>query len=401
MRLIVGCSSIGGPLELVVPKGETVDGLRTRLARQLNVHKDRIVLLHKDRQLTAGQLAEHGVADGSRLTLQVPVGVKSGLLCSSARTEKMVEVLERLTESEMSDFLSGRSPLAIQLGMGAHTMHVQLQLSAQDVAKLQLDTSSGAVGSPPPKVNVGQPASSCSPTGTSPASSPPLVCSGVSVQSDPRPVSSMDCPRRVTSRHSRPHVTLLTPSFHAACPLPATTAVCFNDSVAAPASPIPASTFREAFGSSAVEPIKQPGAVIESFVRHSQGVFSGTFSGTLAPCSRSGVSRRGRGIAIILQILDDLLGAASHHQGAPPASLCPASDTPAQEPGRKQRAESVSDALAEEASQFHTNSQENQTLHCKLKHLQSLMDQRRHHRQTRRSSQFSQAAHPYRRHHRP
>ncbi|XP_077369785.1 midnolin-like isoform X2 [Festucalex cinctus] len=323
MRLIVGSSSIGGPLELVVPKGETVDGLRTRLARQLNVHKDRIVLLHKDRQLTAGKLVEQDVADGSRLTLQVPVVVESGLLSSSARAERMVEVLERLTEREMSDFLSGRSPLAIQLRLGVHTMHVQLQLSAQDVAELQLDASSAAVSSPPAKVNAGQSASGRSPVGASdasPASSPPPARS---VQCDPRPVPSPDRHRRATSHHSHP-------SFGAA------TAVCFNDSAAAPPSPLPASTFGEALRASAVEPIEQPGAVIESFVRHSRGVFSGTFSGTLTPCSRRGLSHRGRGIAIILQILDDLVRAASHHQGAP-ASLRPASE-PAQEQSRKQRA---------------------------------------------------------------
>ncbi|XP_049603313.1 midnolin [Syngnathus scovelli] len=393
MRLIVDSSSTGGPLELVVPSGETVDGLRTRLSRQLNVHKDRIVLLHQNKQLTTGKLLEQGVADVSRLTLQVPVAVEAGLFSSSARVKRMVEVLEKLTECEISDFLSGRSPLAIKLAVGIHTMHVQLQLSAQDVAKLQLDKASGALSSPPPKVNMGRSARSCcSPTDmttTSAASPPPLAYSAM--QSDPRAVSSMDCHRQATSHHSRPHATLLTPSCHATCPLPATTPVCFSDSTAAPRSPLPASTVRESFPSFTPESIKQPGAVIESFVSHSQGVCSGTFSGTLVPCSRSNVSHRHRGIAIILQILDDLLRAASLHQGAP-TSICPPLDPPAPEHKCKQR--------AEEACQVHINSEENQTLHGKLKHLQSLLDQRRHHKQSRRSSQFSQPAHPYRRHHR-
>ncbi|XP_061654126.1 midnolin-B-like isoform X2 [Phyllopteryx taeniolatus] len=372
MRLFVGSSSIGGPLELVVPRGETVDGLRTRISRQLNMHTDRIVLLHKDKQLAAGKLLEQGVADGSRLTLQVPAAVEAGLSRSSARVERIVDVLERLADCEISDFLSGRSPLAIKLGMGAHTMHVQLQLSPQDVAKLQLDKASEAISSPPTKVNMGQSASSCSPTRTfttSAASSPPTANSASSMQFEPQAV-------------------------------PSTTPVCYNDSIAASQSPLPASTFKESLHSSAVERIKQPGAVIESFVKHSQGVFSGAFSGTLAPCSQSGVSHRARSIVIILQILDDLLRAASNHQGAP-SSLCPALDRPAQEHKHKQNTNPGSEAPAEEAQQFLTNAEENQTLHCKLKHLQSLMVRRRHHRRTRKGSQFSRPAHPYQRHHRP
>lgn len=41
-------------------------------------------------------------------------------------------------------------------------------------------------------------------------------------------------------------------------------------------------------------------------------------SGTLAPCSQTGISHPRRGIAVILQILNDLLKAAHNHQGAPP-----------------------------------------------------------------------------------
>ncbi|XP_051943193.1 midnolin-like isoform X2 [Hippocampus zosterae] len=401
MRLIVGSSSIGGQLELVVSRRETLDGLRTRLSRQLNVHTDKIIVLHQDKQLTAGKLVEQGVEDGSRLTLQVPGVVRAGLFFSRARVERMVEVLERLTEREISDFLSGRSPLAIKLALGVHTMHVQLQLSAQDVAKLKLDKAPGAISNPPPQVNIGQSALSCSPndtTTTPPFSSPPVTYAAGCTQSG-RAVSSMDCHRQATAHHSRPHATLSTPSLHSACPLPVTTPVCFNDSMMAPQSPLPAPTFRESFHSSSAELTKQPGAVIESFESHSQGVFSGTFSGTLAPCSsRSGVSHRCRGIAVILQILDDLLRAASQHQGAL-TSLCPASDPTGQGHCCEQRVEPVSEAL--EACGFHTKSEENRTLHCKLKRVQSLMDQQRHHRQARRSSHFSQSAHPFQRHHRP
>lgn len=52
-------------------------------------------------------------------------------------------------------------------------------------------------------------------------------------------------------------------------------------------------------------------------------------SGTLAPCSQTGVSHPRSGITIILQILNDLLRAACHHQGAPRTLSqlhCPASN---------------------------------------------------------------------------
>lgn len=111
--------------------------------------------------------------------------------------------------------------------------------------------------------------------------------------------------------------------------------------------------------SSAQEQIKQPGAVIESFVSHSPGFYSGTFSGehvyspedhytwvaenshkswcwafnaqvlypllslllsgTLASSPQSSISQHQHGVAIIMQILDDLLKAPYRRQGLPPA----------------------------------------------------------------------------------
>lgn len=107
----------------------------------------------------------------------------------------------------------------------------------------------------------------------------------------------------------------------------------------------------------AQEQIKQPGAVIESFVSHSPGFYSGTFSGehvhspedhytwvaenkswfwafnaqvlypllslllsgTLASSPQSSISQHQHGVAIIMQILDDLLKAPYRCQGLPPA----------------------------------------------------------------------------------
>ncbi|NXH74167.1 MIDNB protein, partial [Hydrobates tethys] len=62
---------------------------------------------------------------------------------------------------------------------------------------------------------------------------------------------------------------------------------------------------------------RKPGAVIESFVNHAPGVFSGTFSGTLHPNCQDSSGRPRRDIGTILQILNDLLSATRHYQGMP------------------------------------------------------------------------------------
>ncbi|XP_008563836.1 PREDICTED: midnolin-like, partial [Galeopterus variegatus] len=64
---------------------------------------------------------------------------------------------------------------------------------------------------------------------------------------------------------------------------------------------------------------RKPGAVIESFVNHAPGVFSGTFSGTLHPNCQDSSGRPRRDIGTILQILNDLLSATRHYQGMPPS----------------------------------------------------------------------------------
>ncbi|XP_037644598.1 midnolin-like [Sebastes umbrosus] len=448
MRLSI-TSTTGSPVELTVLQGETVEGLRTHISNKLRLQTDRIVLLYRDKQLTAGKLVELGVTDGSKLTL-VPA-IEAGLVCSTARAERtMMDVLESLTEVQISDFLSGRTPLTINLGIGAHIMYVQLQLSAQNVADLQQhrDLRAGSSGELPTGLptaaRMSRPDSSTTnATGSatsSPAphtSTPALDSSGStsSIQlSAQRPRTSFNstaptshslttapphqsCPSRSTHTSSL----LSTPSLpsgcpHPSCPLPAATPVCSPapvDSISGPQSPAPASTFSESnvHASSTAELCKQPGAVIESFVNHSPGVFSGTFSGTLNSCSQIGVSHPRRGIGIILQILNDLLRAACHHQGAqpaPPHIRCPDSNPPASplEPSKAksktlatQRAEGLSKTSGEESQPNCSPTQENQTLHCKLERLQFLMHQRRARRRTRRNSQTS---HPYQHHrHRP
>ncbi|KAM6990425.1 midnolin [Tautogolabrus adspersus] len=454
MRLTI-TSTTGSPVELTVSRGETVEGLRTHISNKLRMQTDRIVLLHKDSQLTAGKLLDLGVTDGSKLTL-VPV-VEAGIACSTAKAERgIMDVLESLTEAQISDFLSGRSPLNLNLGIGAHVMYVQLQLSAQNVAELQQHQQHQQdlrVGSRR-DLQTGLPAaarmsrldstSSCCSTNTAGSSTPPVSDSKSTIQlnsdrsrtsfhstantSCSSTLAQTNCHQCAFPHQSFPPQTPRTSStpalpsefLHPRSPLQAATPVYSpapTGSDPGPPSPAPASTFNEGKTQDHATPelCKQPGAVIESFVSHSPGVFSGTFSGTLAPCSQSSINHSQGGIAVILQILKDLLRAALHHQGASPASPhqhCAASTPPvspvltAEEQSldknktlETQREKYLSQTPDEKSHPLHSPTQENQALHCKLQRLQFLMQQRQTRRRTRRNSQ---ASHPYQPpHHKP
>lgn len=437
MRLSV-TSTTGTPVELTVPRGETVEGLRTHISHKLRLQTDRIVLLFRDKQLTAGRLLDLGVADGSKLTL-LPA-IEAGLVCSTSRAERsMMDVLESLTEVQIGDFLSGRSPLTINLGIGAHMMYVQLQLSAQNVAELQqhkdlrAGSSSDLHTGVPTAARTSPPDSSNKTTGSTSETSPRAPDSSDSTSviqsSAQRPRTSLNSTAADTSVLSHqsflphsPNTSSPVPSTaslpfgcqHPSSPQPAATPVCSpapTDSIPGPRSPASASTLKESnvHASSTAELNKPPGAVIESLVSPSPGVFSGTFSGTLAPCSQSGFSHPRRGIGIILQIFNDLLKASYHHQGAQPAPPnqphCPDVNPPASREGpskaksktlEPQRTERLGKTPGEESHRTCSPTQENQTLHCKLERLQILMQQRRLRRRTRR---YSQTSHPYQHHH--
>ncbi|KAM6918986.1 midnolin-A [Xenentodon cancila] len=424
MRLSV-TSTTGIPVELTVPRGETAEGLRTRISQKLRLQTDRIVLLHKDRPLTAGKLFEQGVTDGSKLTL-VPV-VEAGFICTTARERTVMDMLERLTEVQINDFLSGRSPLTLNIGAGSHTMYVELQLSAQNVKELHQDKDLKAQSSCNPKSDLhtssslSHPDSPSSWSSTEPSTSqtsyPALNLTGSksSIQcSTQRPRISFNSPTSVpkASCHGpvSPDCSCLAHSSpspsgfpHSSCPLQATTPVCSagpTGSSPGPLSPASASTFSE--GDVDAELSKQPGAVIETLVSHSPGVFSGTFSGTLAPCTHSDIGHPRRGIAIILQILNDLLRAAYYNQeGAPtypllqrcrPSNL-PVSQLSTEEPCKARSKPPLThraEHMGDDSQLLPSYKDENKTLHCKLERLQLLMHQRRLRRRTRRSSHLRQ-----------
>ncbi|KAG9343380.1 hypothetical protein JZ751_014361, partial [Albula glossodonta] len=294
-------STTGTRFELSLPLDETVEGLKRRLSQRLRVPKERLALLHKETPLTSGKLQEFGIADGSKLTL-VPT-VETGLM--------------------VSDFLSGRSPLTLALRVGDHMMFVQLQLAAQQpggqqlhhrhlitrgggasVAGLSPASAPGVSGNGGGRVRIPLHAHRVplSPATSTPPAAPPGACppppSVARCSPPPRPLCH---PHRLLHPNPPPSAQTTPP------PSPSSEANCHTQSPSVGPAPSTRSS-------------QKPGAVIESFVSHAPGVFSGTFSGTLHPNCQDGSGRPRRDVTTILQILNDLLSATRHYQGVP-ASL--------------------------------------------------------------------------------
>ncbi|CAH0626796.1 unnamed protein product [Chrysodeixis includens] len=119
-------TTTGGNFSISLNCKNTVDYLKKLVSKKLKVSKDRICLLHRERQLRDGTLEENGVLDGARVIL-LP-SVETGLL--SHRPENSVmQALESLNDTQVNDFLSGKSPLNLTMRLGDHMMLIQLQLS--------------------------------------------------------------------------------------------------------------------------------------------------------------------------------------------------------------------------------------------------------------------------------
>ncbi|XP_066133663.1 midnolin isoform X5 [Saccopteryx bilineata] len=369
-------STTGTRYELLVSPDETVEGLRKRLSQRLKVPKERLALLHKDTRLSSGKLQEFGVGDGSKLTL-VPT-VEAGLMSQASRPEQSVmQALESLTETQVSDFLSGRSPLTLALRVGDHMMFVQLQLAAQH-APLQhrhvLAAAAAAAAATRRDPSVTTPVSSpCRPV-SSAARIPPVPTS---------PVPESPSPVTAGSFHS-----------HAA------STTCPEQMDCSPAASTQASPTSTP-GASPTSRSRKPGAIIESFVNHAPGVFSGTFSGTLHPNCQDSSGRPRRDIGTILQILNDLLSATRHYQGMPPsltqlrchAQCAPASPTADLAPKTTSceklaatTTASLSQARLGKPTGDRLRQTENRATRCKVERLQLLLQQKRLRRKARRDA---------------
>lgn len=290
-------STTGTQLEITVPPEETVEGLKRRLSQKLRLPKDRLALLHKDTRLSSGRLQDFGVTDSSKLTL-VP-SVEAGLMSQAARPEQSImQALESLTETQVGDFLSGRSPLTLALRVGDHMMFVQLQLAAQHAGVQQCTT----------RVPVGTTAMPCAGKSTHTHSSP----SGHNQKPPtvPHPTHTQPAQPTQLAPPSSPTGSVHSPQLSpGACSHSPRAATPVQQGECGSSSPT---------GTSSSWPSRKPGAVIESFVNHAPGVFSGTFSGTLHPNCQDSSGRPRRDISTILQILNDLLSATRQYQGTPP-----------------------------------------------------------------------------------
>ncbi|KAM9849012.1 midnolin [Aulostomus maculatus] len=359
-------STTGTRFELSLPQEETVEGLKRRLSQRLKVPKERLALLHKETRLSSGKLQDLGISDGSKLTL-VPT-VEAGLMSQASRPEQSVmQALESLTETQVSDFLSGRSPLTLALRVGDHMMFVQLQLAAQQSGGPQLQhrhlitrgNTETTMGQPTgqPRVPHPHPHSHLHPHHSHSHPNPhlsqphPVPSSPSSPGSSSFPLPSTHHQTLPTMYHQSPastHCSPATPPLPPHSPRPShIPAGLFRSpphplhhhhhyhqpssgqpsqdiSQASPVAPIVCpeancSTNSPSSGTSSSPRSRKPGAIIESFVNHAPGVFSGTFSGTLHPNCQDSNGRPRRDIGTILQILNDLLSATRHYQGMPPS----------------------------------------------------------------------------------
>ncbi|BFZ16989.1 hypothetical protein BsWGS_20028 [Bradybaena similaris] len=316
IRLFV-CPTTGGRLEISVSPRETVYGLKVALARKLRILPAKITLLYKDKVLKEGCIQDYQIPDDSHVTL-LP-NMESGL--SLHNTDKSImQALENLTETQVSDFLSGRSPLMLAIHMGENMVFVQLQLS---MLQGQYPPQSRPSASPVTPAT----AAVISQTGLSPST---LAEATRCLSQRLHKLHGINVGSKLTSSTST--ATSVTPPV---APETQTPPVVAASAAAEPTSsqtifqhlraqPTSSQTIFQQLQalptlseSSVPTPPPSPGAVINSMRHIGRGVYTGTFQGTLDPSLQDGNGQPRRSVNTILHILNDLLVAAPH-SSAPP-----------------------------------------------------------------------------------
>lgn len=219
---------------------------------------------------------------------------------------------------QVSDFLSGRSPLTLALRVGDHMMFVQLQLAAQH-APLQhrhvLAAAAAATRGDPsmtttPVSSPCRPVSSAArvppvPTSPAPASSPvtagsfhshsaSTTCPEVSLgkgaaggQQSPRYVFCIQNPIVFpTAWACVGDILALNPKGYPHTP--SSCALLLHQQMDCSSAASTGASPTSPTGGNPTSRSRKPGAVIESFVNHAPGVFSGTFSGRCQSVPMSG-----------------------------------------------------------------------------------------------------------------
>ncbi|GFS03523.1 midnolin-like [Elysia marginata] len=313
--------------------------------------------------LKDGCIQDHNILDDSQVTL-LP-NLESGL--SINRSDRsIIQALENLTETQVNDFLSGRSPLMLAIRMGENMVFVQLQLSMLHPAPQRnttnpsaspqvgtpansMDTAANSRGAPqvqeqqrphqsPSAVTLnstsafaearrclsqrlnrlqelncsGQLASRNLPTTYSGLRPPTEAAAGLDTPpaSPAPPTSSSTASARQARQRTHPATTAFPLP-----PPPVTTEAPHGTDTTSALSSIPVSA------SAPLSPPPSPGAIIDSMRSLGRGIYSGTFQGTLDPSLQDGQGRPRRSVNTILHILNDLLVAApSQPQPQPQAA---------------------------------------------------------------------------------
>ncbi|KAF1640750.1 Midnolin, partial [Eudyptes chrysocome] len=344
-------------------------------------------------RLSSGKLQDLGVVEGSKLTL-VPT-VEAGLMSQASRPEQSVmQALESLTETQRgSHRVGGRGPSrpstaeaeerCVGYGLVAHRGGW-----LQRAAWFSPRGSARRAGGLAARVCRGGRAALATGSGSAPPC--PLQVP---------PGSRAACPPSRPPQVPR-HAWVPCPEADPAS-LPPAQVDCSTRSSSSPGSS-PAPTARS----------RKPGAVIESFVNHAPGVFSGTFSGTLHPNCQDSSGRPRRDIGTILQILNDLLSATRHYQGMPQSltqlrcqtQFSSSSSSPPASPDLATKTTSEPLPAAAASPPLHPVVQcqsqirmckpsgdrlrqtENRATRCKVERLQLLMQQKRLRRKARRDA---------------
>ncbi|RZC36222.1 midnolin-A [Asbolus verrucosus] len=136
----------GGDFYLTVEPDITVENFKKLVSKRLKVPRDRICLLFRDKQLQDGSLLQHGIADGSRVTL-LP-NVETGLITQRPEIGIM-QALESLNDTQVNEFLCGKAPLNLSMRLGDHMMLIQLQLSTVSGTKPPIVSGPPPASSPP------------------------------------------------------------------------------------------------------------------------------------------------------------------------------------------------------------------------------------------------------------
>ncbi|NXL00936.1 MIDN protein, partial [Mesembrinibis cayennensis] len=356
-------------------------------------------------RLSSGKLQDLGVVEGSKLTL-VPT-VEAGLMSQASRPEQSVmQALESLTETQVNDFLSGRSPLTLALRVGDHMMFVQLQLAAQQSSgQLQhrhviaSRGEAGAAASPHCRTLHGS-------TGSGFARIPVVPTCQQSPAPSPAPAAPAP-PMYCNAPHPAP-VTAGMFRSHGASTQTVNSSVVSSCSEVSRARGAPG-----AFGAGEQSrALPSPAVAVPFPASVSPCTEHGCSPAQFAKCLQDSSGRPRRDIGTILQILNDLLSATRHYQGMPQSltqlrcqtQFSSSSSSPPASPdlATKTTSEPLPAAAASppphpvvqcqsqirmcKPSGDRLRQTENRATRCKVERLQLLMQQKRLRRKARRDA---------------